>query len=184
MRLNRNDLKGLNNTTFTTNNNKEITATKQRAYNESDIDSFFNLEDDELKNLTFDNNTGETLNDKFNDVNPIILSGAVVVGDVGGGSFGTVPVLQLGNNTSFTSATKTNNISGDNSTIVTVNFANIGTTDYLVLVNLIGSGGQDNDNSLRTPIIRDKSATSFKIDIEEANSGGQSIKYEIALIRL
>ena len=52
-KLNRTDLKNQSNTDFPTNNNKEITAQRFRDYHENDVDSNFNLEDDDATQVSY-----------------------------------------------------------------------------------------------------------------------------------
>lgn len=101
--------------------------------------------------------------------------GSVTVGDIPNTS-GSLPVS--GFITSASCVSGASGISG-NACQVTVNFANFGNSQYIVLANIIDNVS---DSAMREPIISDKTNTSFKILLTESGNQAQNIKLDIKLI--
>ena len=175
----RNDLKTLSGTTFPTNLNKLIQAVNQRLYNDDVLDSKFNLIDDEVKLTWWDKANNITTEDYLQDNNIVLLSGFAEVGDIGGGTSGAIT---FGGD--FTSVTKINSTVGsDSASKVGFSFTDLGTTNYIVVLNIFAMGVEESDNNMKQWVLRSKSSSSFQIDIEETASDTQDYRYDILVLK-
>jgi hypothetical protein len=69
------------------------------------------------------------------------------------------------------------------SQLVTIAFGDVGTDQYKVLGNIIGSGSNGTNESRVNYIIRNKTATSFQLAMNDyTNSGNQNLRFEYVLI--
>ncbi len=107
---------------------------------------------------------------------PNQLSGTVVIGDIGGGTSGSVTCT--GN---ILTATKTNGSIGASASTIVVTFPNMGAVPQAT-ITLKDAGGSPNtqDNDVYQPVISTASATSLTFWIEET-SGTQNIAVDITL---
>lgn len=105
-------------------------------------------------------------------VDKINLVGQVIVGDIGGVSTVTTSGF-------ITSASKVN--AGGTSTI-TVNFASLNTTSYLVFITTKSLGTIGLDNDQLTPITYNYTNTSFQMFLEETTPNIQNVAYNIMII--
>ena len=103
------------------------------------------------------------------------LTGSIVLGDINSGT-------TVGATTGFiTGGSKT---SGGGASVFTVNFADIGTTSYMPIFTFESTSGTPNDdNDLRTPVIFNKTSSSFQVHIEEESAVVQAITMYVTLIR-
>jgi hypothetical protein len=102
-----------------------------------------------------------------------ITAGHVLIGDLASGTSTTI-------GGDITSASKSN--SGSSSTI-TVNFADQGSTNFVPMISLTSLGTADDDNDVETPVIRNITATSFDIFLNETNGTTQNLRINIMLMR-
>lgn len=63
-----------------------------------------------------------------------------------------------------------------------VNFDDIGTTNYMVLGSIVGAGANFNDDNDVMPSIRNKTSSSFSINIRSISSDTQNISFDYAII--
>jgi hypothetical protein len=174
----RSALVGDSNIVFPTNSAKQIVAVSHRGYNSDIIDSKFNLVDDELKGLSYDNNLAITLEQKFAEIQAVLLSGFALVGDIGSGTSGNITV-----GGEITSASKTNVGGGDTHSIITFFFDDVGTTDYAIILNIESLGTDESDNDLKQWVYSNKTSASFIINIEETSGTIQNLRFHATLIQ-
>ena len=100
------------------------------------------------------------------------VAGTVSIGDINAGTAVSV-------SGGITSATKTNN--GGRSTI-TVNFTSLGTTNYIPMISFTSLGNANDDNDFEAPIIRNITASSFEIFLDETNSVIQNLRINVLVV--
>lgn len=64
---------------------------------------------------------------------------------------------------------------------VTVTFQDIGTTNYIAITSIVSNGTAAFDNDLRI-VVKDKTASSFKISLAEASGAVQSVSVDYILL--
>ena len=170
-------LKNKNNSTTYANNNKEVLAVKQNEFFDDEIDSHYNKIDDDLINLTYDNNTGDTLEDIINgiknDFTPL-LEGTIDVGSISDAPTGALTVTG-----GISSANKTN---GPDFMQIDIVFASsLPSNRYTVLLNVISLGTGNVDASILLPVYKNKSQTGMTMFHKEASPQIENLRYEITI---
>lgn len=102
------------------------------------------------------------------------IVGTVLIGDIAGGTTGSITVTG-----DITSATKTNPSGRSN---IVVNFSSLGTTNYIPMLSFTSFGTADDDNDFESPIIRNMTATSFEVWFDETNSVTQNIRMNVIVV--
>jgi hypothetical protein len=102
------------------------------------------------------------------------IAGTVLIGDIAGGTTGSVTVSG-----DITSATKTNPSGRSN---IVINFSSLGTTNYIPMLSFTSFGTADDDNDFESPIIRNITATSFEVWFDETNSVTQNITMNVIVV--
>jgi hypothetical protein len=171
------------NNSFPTNNIKAITATILRAFEETMKDSHFNLIDDDAYDIFFSDaglvstNIGDALVEVNGNVSSVLINGGVYIGDLEGPPSGNITVTG-----GFTSCFKTNYGSGGEATMDMV-FPDVGSTNYQVILNIVGLGSREIDNDIKQWVLRNKTSSGFQINIEESQAGGtQDLQLNMTLI--
>ncbi len=169
----RNSLESTVNSKIYDNANKEIIARYVREVLRDYRDSNFNLKDDKLKNVIYEDNM--TLEQKLaNTANVPPLWGATQYFDVGSQNGN-----MNGNNEGIITSTSFNHLTSHDS-VITIGFDQSISKKKLI-VNLVTN---DNDlnaqNDICAPIIKYQySSTQIKVALREVSGGQQSIRIEI-----
>lgn len=156
------------------NQNKEIIARYIREVFEDYRDSHFNLVDDRLKNLLYENN--KTLEQKLNEgVNSTPLWGATQHFDPGSQNGD-----MSGNNQGIVTSTEYNRLNSSSCEVTILINPEKSISGRKLLCNVVTESSSMNDqNDLCVPVIRYISSTKLIIGIREVASKPQSIRVEV-----
>lgn len=175
----RSSISSLNVLKFPTNNAKLIKAKDLRDFEEVINESKFNLIDDELNDIGFDNSgtdiaattAGAALIEVNNKIgsNSILMEGTVSIGDVGNSD----PTLVV------TGDILTGAKEHTSKTRTTITFADIGTSNYFPVIS-IENTGVDSRNVYQYTW-SNRTSTSLIIDVNESSSNEQFLKFHIRL---
>ncbi|TSE05249.1 hypothetical protein [Aquimarina algiphila] len=184
----RSGLNGLVNSLVPDNLIKFITAFRMRNVLKDYRDSHFNLTDDDMYDVNFNNlgtgltstNAGDAIIEINNKVRPFLGGGTIRFGDIGGEPNGT-PIAILDG--TFTQCTAIQDAGVDIGSIYEVRMEDIGTDQYQVLPTIIYNGNFNNKVYFGTTGV--KTATKFNFFMGEARATGisQNVDLELILIK-
>lgn len=96
-----------------------------------------------------------------------LVSGTVVIGSIDGNPVGALTVTG-----GITSASKVNfGAGGDGNSSITINFSDLGTTAYCIILNFESNGALEDDTAMNHWVYTNKTSTSVVISIKEIPSG-------------